>query len=319
VIFLAILTLILGGCSVELARHKTADGINKAVSKTVEVSEYDKGSVFMWEVKAREGDGKLYLLGSIHVGKDDMYPLNPIITDAFESSDILAVECDSTSVFQRPDYLQLMEKLMYTDGTDIRDHIPEDLYEKTDAFLREKGLSIGFFSLYKPVVLAQNITSLMLEEWGYSSDKGIDVYFINLARERGMEIIEIESVEFQFDMLGGFSDEIQIMELRHTLEGIETSRIILEGMLEFWNTGDVRSFEELISQEDDSLSPGEKELYREYEKIMFDDRNLNMADKAEEYLKTGKTTFYIVGAGHMVGETGIIKLLRDRGYTVVQQ
>ena len=112
---------------------------------------------------------------------------------------------------------------MYTDGTDIRDHIPEDLYEKTDAFLREKGLSIGFFSLYKPVVLAQNITSLMLEEWGYSSDKGIDVYFINLARERGMEIIEIESVEFQFDMLGGFSDEIQIMELRHTLEGIETS------------------------------------------------------------------------------------------------
>ena len=48
VIFLAILTLILGGCSVELARHKTADGINKAVSKTVEVSEYDKGSVFMW-------------------------------------------------------------------------------------------------------------------------------------------------------------------------------------------------------------------------------------------------------------------------------
>ena len=60
-------------------------------------------------------------------------------------------------------------------------------------------------------------------------------------------------------------------------------------------------------------------MYREYEKIMFDDRNLNMADKAEEYLKTGKTTFYIVGAGHMVGETGIIKLLRDRGYTVVQQ
>ena len=68
-----------------------------------------------------------------------MYPLNPIITDAFESSDILAVECDSTSVFQRPDYLRLMEKLMYTDGTDIRDHIPEDLYEKTDASLGKKA------------------------------------------------------------------------------------------------------------------------------------------------------------------------------------
>lgn len=306
VLFLTILSLVLNGCSVRLARHEA-------------VSRQDEGSVFMWEVNAKEGDGKLYLLGSIHVGTDDMYPLNPIITDAFDKSDALAVECDVTTLYQRSDYLKLMEKLMYTDGTTVKDHIPEDLYNKTDALLKEKGLSIQFFSLYKPIILAQNISNLMLEEWGYSSDKGIDVYFINLARERGMEIIEIESVEFQFDMLGGFSDEIQIMELRHTLEGIETSRIILEGMLEFWNTGDVRSFEELISQEDDSLSPGEKELYREYEKIMFDDRNLNMADKAEEYLKTGKTTFYIVGAGHMVGETGIIKLLRDRGYTVVQQ
>ena len=67
------------------------------------------------------------------------------------------------------------------------------------------------------------------------------------------------------------------------------------------------------------MTPEQKELYQEYEKQMFDDRNLHMADKAEEYLKTGKTTFYVVGSGHMVGETGIVKLLRERGYQVIQK
>ena len=305
-IALTVLSLIFSGCTVKVYQQEP-------------VKEPDKGSVFMWEVEAKEGDGKLYLLGSIHVGKDDMYPLNPIITNAFESSDVLAVECDTTTVAQRPDFLQIMEKVMYTDGTTVQDHIPEDLYEKTDALLQEKGLSIRYFSLYKPIILAQNIINLYLEEWGYSAEKGIDVHFINLARERDMEIIEIESVEFQYDMIGGLSDEIQIMDLESALEGIDTYKSDLDDMFNFWIAGDIESFEELIFQEDTSLTPEQKELYQEYEKQMFDDRNLHMADKAEEYLKTGKTTFYVVGSGHMVGETGIVKLLRERGYQVIQK
>jgi len=318
VIFLAILSLLFGGCSLKLTRQMAGETSNTA-SGAGEDSELDQGTVFMWEVRAREGEGKLYLLGSIHAGSDDMYPLNPIITEAFENSDILAIECDATTILQRPDYLKLMEKLMYTDGSTLKDHLPRDLFEKTGAFLGKRGLPIEFFSLYKPIFLAQNITNLLLEEWGYSPDKGIDVYFINLAKERGMEILEIESVEFQLDMLGGFSEEIQVMELRRFLEESEASRSMVEDMFRYWTEGDVKAFEELMTLEDGSLSPEEEELYREYEKIMFDDRNLHMADKAEEYLEYGKTVFYIVGAGHMVGETGIVRLLRDRGYTVVQK
>ena len=68
---LTVLSLIFNGCTVKVYQQEP-------------VKEPDKGSVFMWEVEAKEGDGKLYLLGSIHVGKDDMYPLNPIITNAFD-------------------------------------------------------------------------------------------------------------------------------------------------------------------------------------------------------------------------------------------
>lgn len=310
VLILSLLFLAFSGCTVKVADNGPEEEPGK---------EPAKGTVFMWEVRAREGSGKLYLLGSIHVGRADMFPLSPTITNAFENSDALAVECDVTTLYQRPDYLELMEKVMYTDGTTIRDHIPEDLYEKVDTLLKERGLSIKYFSLYKPIILSQNISNLLLEEWGYSSDNGIDVHFINLAREKGMEIIEIESVDFQLDLLGGFPDKIQVLDLKETVEDTESYKEAMENMFSLWTAGDVERFEELIFQEDTSLTAEEKELYREYEKQMFDDRNYNMAAKAEEYLKTEKTIFFVVGSGHMVGETGVVKLLRDRGYEVVQK
>ena len=58
------------------------------------------------------------------------------------------------------------------------------------------------------------------------------------------------------------------------------------------------------------------ELLEEYNKAMISDRNIGMADKAEEYLAGGGTGFYIVGLAHVVGDGGIIDLLTQRGYTV---
>lgn len=278
-----------------------------------------KGTAFMWEVSGKAGDGKLYLLGSIHAGKEDLYPLKPVITDAFEASDVLAVECDVTTVLQRKDYADLMKKVMYTDGTTIKDHISSDLYDKVDVMLKEHGLSISLLAKYKPFMIASTITSYQLIDWGYKPDDGIDISFINLAREQSKEIAEIESVDFQYDLLGGFSDQIQELELRSTVEGIESSKTFMDDMFQYWIEGDVKKFEDLTFQEDPSFSPEEKAIYKEFEKQMFDDRNINMAAKAEEYLKSGKTYFFVVGSGHMVGDAGIVNLLRDKGYTVIQK
>jgi uncharacterized protein YbaP (TraB family) len=54
-----------------------------------------------------------------------------------------------------------------------------------------------------------------------------------------------------------------------------------------------------------------------YEKLVYE-RNRNMAGKIEAYLKTKGTYFVITGAAHLVGEKGIIEILRGKGYRVVQ-
>jgi hypothetical protein len=51
-----------------------------------------------------------------------------------------------------------------------------------------------------------------------------------------------------------------------------------------------------------------------YEKFLFE-RNLRMLDKIRQYLEQKDTTFVIVGAAHLVGEKGILKLLVQQGFT----
>jgi uncharacterized protein YbaP (TraB family) len=54
-----------------------------------------------------------------------------------------------------------------------------------------------------------------------------------------------------------------------------------------------------------------------YQKLVYE-RNINMAEKIEGYLRTKGNYFVIIGAAHLVGEKGIIEILRGKGYRVVQ-
>lgn len=305
------LALILTGCS-RSNSVSSEDGTKKSDTET------SKPTSLMWEVTDKEGH-RLYLLGSIHAAKDDLYPLNDVITKAFNDSSVLAVECDTTTLLQNPNYLDIMGKLMYTDGSTLEDHISKDLYEKTEKLLKDQGMAIDQYKQFKPFMFSSLILQLKLAEWGYNADDGIDVHLIREAKDKEKDIVEIESVEYQFGLLGGFSDEIQELELESAVEGLESSKQYMDDMFDYWLSGDVAGMEKLLLAEDDALTQEEKEVYQEFEKVMFDDRNNNMTLKAEEYIKTGKVYFFVVGSAHMIGDTGIVKQLRDKGYQVVQK
>ena len=57
-------------------------------------------------------------------------------------------------------------------------------------------------------------------------------------------------------------------------------------------------------------------LIEDYNRRLLDDRNLGMFDRAVEYLGSGQTVFFAVGAAHMANGVGLVQLLTDAGYTV---
>jgi uncharacterized protein YbaP (TraB family) len=75
---------------------------------------------------------------------------------------------------------------------------------------------------------------------------------------------------------------------------------------------------EIIITDISELPEEERPIYEEYTKIMENDRNALMLEKAIEYLQSGDVIFYAVGAAHVLAEDGLLNTLRDAGYTVEQ-
>ncbi|MDR0889371.1 MAG: TraB/GumN family protein [Oscillospiraceae bacterium] len=261
----------------------------------------------------------LYLLGSIHATDDRAYPLPDYIMDAYAESDYLSVECDILAF--ETDYTaqaQMVKMFLCETGKTTADYLGQELYEDAKAFLSERGDYNQIYDMYTPAFWLSLIENALLEETDLDTDDGIDLYFLEDAHKNNKEIREVESAMFQFEMLTGFSDELNrwLIEdyIKNAAEGIEATNALYE----HWLRGDEAEFAAFIQDDADTseLTPEQLALYEEYNTAMLVDRNIGMADKAEEYLAGGGTGFFVVGAAHIVGEGALVDLLTQRGYTV---
>jgi uncharacterized protein YbaP (TraB family) len=277
----------------------------------------------LWAVTAPGGQ-TTYLFGTFHLGTEDLYPLPDVIMDAFDNSDYLAVEVNVQNT-QEMDLASLdINSLMYTDGRTVADDIGEDLYNRlSDVLIDLTGLDeseIKVFDYFKPFVLAAQIEVLMLTKSGMQSNMGTDMFFLTEAEKRGMEILETESVALQMDLLSGFSLPVQIKYLEMDLDSAEEMRNYIDAddfpQYAAWRQGDLSLLEEGLILMPEAF--GAAELAKEFNDAMITNRNIGMADKAEEYMADGKSVFFAVGAAHMIGDGGIVDLLTERGYDVMR-
>lgn len=262
----------------------------------------------------------VWLFGSIHVGRPDYYALPEYVLNAFDGADSLAVEADIIA-FEKDMNLQVqaMLPLVYYDGTTIKDHIPQELYDKAVKILTQYNVYNPAFDMYRPAFWQSLIDSVMVSELGGDVELGIDRHLINRAYGANKEIIEVESAEFQYQLLADFDDEVQVMLLESavaTYENKDEAAEALTEMMDLWASGDENAFAEYLKDSDDTMTEEEKQIYARYEKAMTTDRNLTMTDFAEEALRSGKEVFICVGAAHIVGEGAMAQLLAQRGYTV---
>ncbi len=267
----------------------------------------------LYKVTAENG-GVLYLFGSIHATDSRAYPLPEYVMQAYHDSDYLAVECDINAFAS--DFAaqaELTGRLVLTDGTTIADHIGEENYTAAKELLQEQGQYLSLYDSCAPVMWLSLLEAVIIEMSGLDADNGIDMYFLQLAAEENKEIREVESVEFQYDMLLSFSDELlslMIGAYSKTPQLAANSTLLL---YEAWLNGN-EALLSMLSKEDTGLEADKESA--EYESKLITERNLTMADTAEDYLAQGGTGFFVVGAAHIVGEDACADLLTERGYTV---
>ena len=264
---------------------------------------------FLWRVQSKTTT--VYMVGSVHFLKQENYPLNPAIETAFNRSAILALEANVNDL-SKLNLQNLLEQAFYPENSSLEKHVSPETYRYIGKEIGKFGLPVELVNRQKPWFLALTLEALELMRLGFDPQYGIDMYFLSKA-EGNKRIMELESLDEQINLLSGFSDNDQEAFLLYTLRNLSTLGPQVNDLLRAWAAGDTRSFESIVSKsvgEDPKLLPVFKKL--------LDDRNRNMVSKIEGYLRTGETYFVVVGAGHLVGDKGIIKALKDRGYIVQQ-
>lgn len=252
--------------------------------------------------KICDSDSCIYILGSIHTGDERVTKFNSVIIDAYNNSDSLAVELDIQDI-----NLDINEFIL-ENGT-IDDYISEEFSEKLIKFSNNHSLfPIETLKYMKLGYLYDYISLLPYIENGYNNE-GVDSYFITLAKKDNKQIISLETYEKQLNMLIGSSNELYIKHLEYIIDNYDEVTKISLDLYNAYLEGDEKKLTKLIEEDKEEYETDEE---KEYIKALYDDRNIEMSKKVEEFLTNNNKVFMTVGTAHVIGHNGIIELLKDK-------
>lgn len=262
----------------------------------------------MW--KATSPTVTLYLVGSIHVGDSGMYPLPQQVESAFTAAKVLAVEINVKNADQAK-MMGLVQKYgMYGPDDALSKHLSKETSAALDDFCNKHGLPRAGVEQLKPWVVAVTIAAFSWKEAGEDPGLGIDMHFLNESKDP-QRIDELETMDSQLALFADATEEEQLGLLQSTLKEGDKLKDMIMRLQSAYLSGDPDALQKVMDEESDM---GTKSLTKK----MLDDRNVIMAAKLDEYLKGKEPIFVVVGAAHIIGDKGVAKLLRDKGYKVEQ-
>lgn len=263
----------------------------------------------VWKIS--NGAHVLYLGGTIHILGEVDYPLPPEFDRAYTQSRILVFETDLAKT-QDPEFSNsLMGQMIYTDGRTLQSLIRPSTFDALARFSGERGIPPETLNTFKPGMVMVFLTMAEMERLG-ASGAGVDeFYFKKAARDnRPMQFLEspMDQVHFLADIGAGKEDEM----ITYLLKDIGKLPDLLPVMKQAWRSGDNdRLYKE-------TLAPLKREYPKLYHTIMVE-RNLAWLTAIQKMLTTPETEFILVGAAHLAGNQGLITLLREKGFTAVNQ
>lgn len=285
---------------------------------------YNAGSLgLLWKA---EGEGNtLYLLGSIHMDRDNVYPFHRQLRDILSTVELAAFELDFNDT---QGIMEFAAMQVYSDGTTLKDHIAPELYADVVAALEPLGMTEEMTAQYKPWALGSTFQTLaMMDESSGGSPMAVDLYCYSKAANAGVAVTGVETYAFQGGLFDTLSPEYQEDYLSSSLAlylgeeaeltqeeqaAMEEELALMTGWMTNWKQRDIAAFEDSYDKN------GDVESGDELTAKLFDQRDPNMAAWADGFLKQegSHTGILVVGAGHMVGEGGIVCRLQELGYTV---
>lgn len=258
----------------------------------------------VWKVS--KGDQHIYLGGTIHLLAKSDYPLPPSFNEAYKKSAELVFETNLTAI-ESPDFLLKLNQLItYDNGKTLITELKPETYKALNDYFLNRGMDVKSFSGLTPTGIMLTISMMELQLMGLNPALGVEKHFSKKARQHNKRFGHLESPEEHLSFITKLGGENKDQLVMQTLNDLKTMNTGMEALKKAWREGDNLALEK--------LALNEMKKYPETYQSLLVNRNHNWIPKIEAMLKDGDIELILVGALHLVGEDGVLNLLKDKGY-----
>lgn len=256
----------------------------------------------LWEISGNGLSKPSYLYGTIHLICPTDFAITDPIKNAFANTEQVYLELDMDD----PQMMTKMQKvLVNTSGKSLKELLkPDDYTLLNDYYKSNIGVGLEQLGMMKPLALMsmQYMTLLNCQPQSY------DMTFSQMATKAQKEVLGLETIEEQMSVFDKIPAEKQVEQLVEMVRKKDEALKEFQQMVALYKAQDVEGLLKIMDSSQFSD-------YKGFEDLLLQNRNKAWIPTLEQAIKT-KPTFIAVGAAHLGGKSGVIKLLQQKGYTM---
>ena len=259
-------------------------------------------NTLLWQISGNGLKENSYLFGTFHLLCKNDLQFSDQLKQALKNAKEVYLELDMDDPSM---LMQSMMVMSMKDGKKLKDLYTEPEYKKLEQYFTD--------SLQMPLALLQTMKPLLLEAMLYpkmlscKTAIGVEDELMKLAKADKKEIQGLETMAFQASIFDSIPYADQAKQLLAAIDSTDKYKVFFNKMLNVYKSQQIKELEAVINDKEFG-DVGDND-------ILLNNRNKNWVKQLKTIMKK-ESVFVAVGAGHLVGESGVIALLRKEGYTL---
>lgn len=274
----------------------------------------------LYRITGKGLESPSYIVGTYHLAPSSFADSIPGMDKAIAGTNQVCGELDMMDAFKPENATRLLKSQMLPEGVTLSSLFTADQLKRLNALLLEvMGTNLddeAFAAQMEKMSPAALSTSLTLTSYmkgtpSFNPMDLIDNYFQMQAIQNGKSVKGFETVDFQMGILYGAPLEKQVNDLMCLVDHFDDANDMVNLITTAYFSQNLKQIEDALEQEskvDCGTSP-------EDEDILINNRNRNWVEMMPEMMAE-QPTLFVVGAAHLCGDKGVLRLIEKAGYTV---
>jgi len=254
----------------------------------------------LWRIEGAASQAS-YLFGTIHSEDPRVTRLAKPVRQVFDQADSFSAEI----LMDLPSLTEASTLMLIHQGDTLQDMLNPKLYQQTVKLMAGHGLPEFVVRQMKPWAVAATL-SLPKSRSGMF----LDMLLFQDAVQAKKKVYGLETVQEQIGSMEAIPVAVQIAMLQDTVGQYAELDRLLEKLIAAYLSRDLAQLEAVTQA---SMAKGDKRVAEAFERELLVKRNQRMLLRMIPRLVEGNA-FIAVGALHLPGKSGLLALLRQKGY-----